>query len=148
MGFFDKIKAAKNAITGGAANVSLEIGEGQRGQPVSLRITANAKANLDAKRVYVIVRALEEAVIENYQTGNGKETIREEEVAHEIKLDVAGATKMVEGENQIWEANVQLPMGAASTYRGKMIRHTWKAQAGLDTVGNDPDSGWVEFNVN
>jgi hypothetical protein len=148
MGLMDKLKAAKNAVTGGAANVTLEIGQAARGEVATMKITATAKANLNAKKVYIIVRAVEEAVVEDYDTGRGRETVRGEHVSHEMTVDVAGQTEMTEGQTQSWDAQVQLPAGAGSSYHGRIIRHVWKAQAGLDTVGNDPDSGWIEFTVN
>ena len=43
MGLMDKLKAAKNAVTGGAANVTLEIGDAVRGETVNMKITATAR---------------------------------------------------------------------------------------------------------
>ena len=148
MGLMDKLKAAKNAVTGGAASVSLEIGPAQRGQAVAMKITATAKANLKAKRVYILVRAVEEAMVEDYDTGRGRETVRGEHVSHQLEVEVAGETAMAEGETASWSAEVPLPMGVGPSYHGRIIRHVWRAQAGLDTPGNDPDSGWIEFTVN
>ena len=84
MGLMDKLKAAKNAVTGGAASVSLEIGEAKRGEVVNMKITAVAKANLSAKKVYILVRAVEEAAVEDYDTRRGRETVRCEYVSHEL----------------------------------------------------------------
>ena len=49
--------------------------------------------------------------------------------------------------NSWWEATFQIPESENPTFDGQMIGHTWELPAGLDVTGNDPDSGWFQFEV-
>lgn len=151
MGFLDKIKSVKNAITGGAAKVTVEVQGKSRMEPFHVVVRATAEADLKVKRVYLIVRGVEQASVHNIDVAQGNSTRRQtvtgETERVRVEVDIAGAQDLKQGEGYTWEGQVQLPAGALATFAGDTIRHVWTIQAGLDAVGNDPDSGWVEFEV-
>ena len=60
---------------------------------------------------------------------------------------VHGADDLKANTSYDWEAQLELPSESNGTYHGHNARHEWEIFAGLDMSGNDPDSGWVAFNV-
>jgi hypothetical protein len=46
-----------------------------------------------------------------------------------------------------WDAEFMIPPNIPGTYIGINARHEWSVLAGLSKKGNDPDSGWVLFEV-
>lgn len=148
MGLFDKIKAAKNAITGGAAKVYIS------STPVSLEdpfvVTVKAiigDADVKADRVYLYVKSLEEISIEGYNIDidDAADDVLHDEETLRIEMDVTGAQVLSANETYEWEAEVTLPSHAKPQYRGTNCKHVYYAYAGIDALGNDPDSGWVEI---
>lgn len=151
MGFFDKLKSVKNALTGGAADVTVEVGEARTDSPVQVRVTATAKANFPIKRVYLLVRSVEEAVVHDIDVERDG-SVRREAVHGEVEtcnmeVDIADALDLEEGETYEWETEIELPQESNPTFHGNTIRHVWMIQAAIDSFGNDPDSGWVEFHT-
>jgi hypothetical protein len=57
MGLFDKLKSAANVVTGGGAQIELEVDNVDRGTPVGYRVEALAKADLNVKEVYLLLRS-------------------------------------------------------------------------------------------
>jgi hypothetical protein len=151
MGFFDKLKSAANAVTGGAATVTVStLGDAKRGERVHYVVEANAKAACKVDGVYLMVRCREEADVQDRDYEDGKvqrELVRGRKTAWETRVDVAGACELAEGTGQAWQSSFDLPADALPSVQGQMVRVVWEMQAGLDMWGNDPDSGWVRFEV-
>jgi hypothetical protein len=61
------------------------------------------------------------------------------------KFPVAGPFSMKQGETKEWTTTITLPPTVPPTFQGKLTKHTLQVQAGLDTKGNDPDSGWIDL---
>ncbi len=122
-----------------------------RGQPVPVRIRAVIEADLKASEIYLLLRGMEHAQVMDTDRkpggGTKRELVRGKETSYETRIMVDGAQQLSKGEERVWDATITVPADGMPTLRGKMIRHVWEVQAGLDTVGNDPDSGWVEFDV-
>ena len=57
MGLWDKMKGAMNTLTGGGAEVQVEVGEATLGSSFEVVVTAKAKANI--MKVYVDVKAID-----------------------------------------------------------------------------------------
>lgn len=144
MGLFDKLKSAATVVTGGGAEVNLEIDNVDRGTPIGFRVDAVAKTDLQVKAVYLLVRATEHA--EFYQR-HEREVERAYHISFDDRIQVAGPQQLKAGQSYAWEGEFTLPEDVGPSLYGEIIRHIWTAQAGLDTVGNDPDSGWLEFEV-
>jgi hypothetical protein len=147
MGFFGDLK---NKITGGAAQVNISVPSVQRGQAGTVRVEATAKANGKVNAVYLLVRATETCQVKDSDwdgTKHTTETVRGRKTSYETKITVSGPTEIKAGENYTWEGRVELPTSVNASFEGKMIEHVWEILAGLDMPGNDPDSGWVKFEV-
>ncbi len=74
-------------------------------------------------------------------TGNGNAALI-------IKVrQIVYAQEIENGETKTWTVEVTIDPENNGTYRGVHARHEWQAYAGLDAFGNDPDSGWVGFEI-
>lgn len=154
MGFMDKLKSIKNAITGGSADVSLEIGEASLGGSTPVRITAViGDADLKIDKVYLKVRSRESVFVRNIPVAVERSDyvdVRRQDVEQDIDLykerhEISGKEVLNANETYTWEGELTLPSDAKASYYGEQAKHVWEAFAGLDAFGNDPDSGWVEF---
>jgi hypothetical protein len=147
MGFFSDLK---NKVTGGAATVTVQVAPARRGQSSNVLVTVQAKSNIKASGIYLLVRAIETCQVKDtdYQDGKRREeTVYGRRTSYETKIQVAGAQQIAEGSTQSFECQLAIPSNANPSFDGKMIEHIWEVQAGVDMTGNDPDSGWVRFEV-
>ena len=152
MGLWNKLKGAVSAVTGGAATVELEVGEATLGSDVEFRIIATAKADFEISGVYLLVRAIEEADVRDvdYDFDDGGrriEYVRGHHQSFDARFEVADGQALSADETYEWEGSFTIPDSENPSFDGEMISHTWQIQAGLDARGNDPDSGWLNFEV-
>lgn len=168
MGFFDKMKQMANAVTGGGAKVSLQIGDAVLGAAIPVTVTAVVSdgADMQISSVYILLRGMETAKVDpnklrgvggvpsNMDAGNmaqsamGAKRLLDYKVeSFSGRVDIAPAQTLEKGQTYTFEGEIRLPGGAQGTFIGKHIAHNIQAQAGLDAPGNDPDSGWVDMVV-
>jgi hypothetical protein len=158
MGIFNKLKSIANSVTGGGAKVSMEItSEPSLSQPFGVRVTAAVDgADLSVKRVYIKVQGTESVKARNVgvseyvngQTQTRYKDVDYNEVSFERDFDVAGAQNLSAGQTYTWEAEIDPSnYDMLPTYKGKLARHEWQLQAGLDASGNDPNSDWVNVEL-
>jgi len=151
MGFFDKIKSAASAVTGGGATVTVQVPQVVRGQSADVAVQATAKKDLEISGVYLEIRCREEADVRDTdfdeKGGIDREIVRGRKTTWSTKVDIAGGQKLQEGEATSWEGTFTVPPSSAPSLRGQMVRVKWEVRAGLDAWGNDPDSGWREVEV-
>lgn len=154
MGLLDKVKAIKNAVTGGAARVYLDAEELSFDSPFRITVRAQTDdAPVKISRVYVHVRGYEEVRVPDVDViyeGDGDaqrrvETVSASNTTIEIESTIAEAQELEANQLYEWEAMIELPSSAPSVFKGRYCQHTYKAFAGLDCFGNDPDSGWIEL---
>jgi hypothetical protein len=155
MGFFDKLKSMKNAITGGGAKVFIDCDAISYTGAFQVRIRAEvADADLEIKRVYLKLSGEEEVEVPDVDVlydQDGEEAERRVENVYaknetvNLEINVAGAEELKANNSYEWIAEVTLPSNAPSIYKGKYCQHIYSVLVGLDAVGNDPDSGWVEL---
>lgn len=154
MGFFDKVKAMKNAMTGGAAKVYLDSDPVTFDEPFKVRIRVQVDdAPLKINRVYLYVKGEERVEVPDFDfeydiDGNShrtSETVRASEETVDLDISVAEGQELEANESYEWEVEVELPSHAPAFYRGRFCEHVYTAYAGLDAFGNDPDSGWVDL---
>ena len=148
MGFFSKMK---NFVTGGGAKVTLEAIEPALGGPFKVKIHAAIEdADIEIKEVYLKVASLETVIIKNVEIARmideKMETIRED-IENTTTVQVAGPQTLKANEEYDWKTTVTLPDNALPSFIGITAKHEWKLMAGLDTSGNDPDSGWVVIHL-
>jgi hypothetical protein len=169
MGFLDKLKQVGHAITGGAAEVTVAVPDDiTLGTPFQATITAVVDdQELDIRGAYVLVRADAEVQIDpsniamskrdmaDLSTDGWEETELEDPTRQEygseqtvdLRIDVEDERTLAAGSRHEWTLTVTLPADANTSSYEENSRHVWHIQAGLDALGNDPDSGWVEFTV-
>ncbi|UZR98697.1 hypothetical protein [Chondrinema litorale] len=158
MGFFDKLKQVKNMVTGGGAVVNVapanQINDGN--EPIAFKISCQVKdADVSVRNVYLKVRAIEEVVCRDTDIARDYDgeirTIQEDVTntceTYSTEIQVAAAETLEANETYEWIVEFEVPSNLNGTYRGHNALHEWEVYAGLDVAGNDPDSGWVTFEV-
>lgn len=63
------------------------------------------------------------------------------------KYAIAGSQRLQTGQTYEWSGSIEIPVEERPTFKGVNASHTWQIQAGVETKGNNPDSGWVEIPV-
>ena len=152
MGLWDKLKGAVQAVTGGSASVRVSVGEATIGQPFTVHVEATAKADVELSAVYVMVRAKEFADVRDveYDHAEGRHHIEYIEASHQTfnqRYEIASASTLSDGETKTWSGEICIPDSANPSFEGEMISHRWSVMAALDAYGNDPDSGWQQFEI-
>lgn len=160
MGLFDKIKSLANAVTGGAAKVTVTALDARFGAPFEVVVRAQSQgAEVKYNKVYLKIEGVEEVELpetesERPETGAGTDTEkrRREPISASATLlaldfTVAGAGVLKENAAAEWKMTVELPKNSAPEYNGTHAKHYYRIFAGLDCVGNDPDSGWNRLNL-
>jgi len=150
MSLLNKIKSVTNSITGGSAKVALEITSlPSRTQPFSVRVSAMvANQNLQIKRVYVRLKGEESIIARHVDRRYGYSDVNQSEILYEQDFDIAGEQTLLAGHSYTWEGQVDASdMETRATYLGRNARHEWSVLAGLDAPGNDPDSDWVDIQM-
>ena len=147
MGFMDKLKSAKNFVTGGGAEVQVAVEGASLTQPFTVNITARAtEGEMPINKVYIQVRATERSTVPKVETQTGKRDVHADVNTCKLDIDVSGAGTLTT-EHANFSTQVTLPAGSLASYNGRNAQHTYKVCAYLDKSGNDPDSGWVTFDV-
>lgn len=143
MGLLSKLKAAKNFVTGGGAEIRVRpTGDPCRGSALELQVGAKIKeGEMAVSRVYVKIRAVERIEFVDRSHGE-KETERKNTNTYEAEFDIADGATLVAGEDYSWNGSIQIPADTSATYLGRYCKHEWEVCAFLDKKGNDPDSGW------
>ncbi len=146
MGFLDKMKAAGQAVTGGSARVSIEFGIKQLkpGDALPVKVTVISMGReVKSSGVFVDIHAEETGSIRCKHCGQvtpiKNETIKQ-------AIPVGPAMVLQPNETKVFEATINIPMGAAPTYNGA-VRHEWKIRGRLEAFGNDPDSGFQSIEI-
>jgi hypothetical protein len=155
MGFFDKVKSMKNALTGGAAKVYVDTETPVMGQPFKVTVRAQSQgAEVKFDRVYLNVRGQEEVSVpdvdvvydEDGDANRKTETVHASCTTFEQEMTVTSGGSIDANGSEEWTIEVTIPENAQPQYQGRYTRHYYEVYAGLDCFGNDPDSGWVQIN--
>ncbi len=161
MGFLNKLKSAKNLMTGGGAKVTLEAPEPTLCAPFEVVVRASiADADVKVSRVYLRVRSVEEVRLpdvpvpveemidgERRIVGTERREYSDKATLYSADYDIGEAETLEAGSERAWDALIELPEDALPTYHGHRASHQWQFYAGLDARGNDPDSGWVTVEI-
>jgi hypothetical protein len=148
MGFFDKVKAAKNFVTGGGAEVQVQVGQAGLGVPIQVMVSAQVGGSpLSVNQIYIKVRGEEQVqmTVRDRDTPGDRDRINERVETFEQVFPITGPLQLEANSQHQWQGQFQLPPDALPTYMGRNARHTWSVLAALDVRGNDPDSGWTDF---
>ena len=147
MGFFDKVKGMVNAVTGGAAKVTIQLQQACifPGDTVSVKITATSTgAELKSKGVYVDVWA-EERV--SFKDESSKEEINRSKTTVQQTVQISPAFVLAPSETKSFEGTFQFPSNVMPTFAGSLCQHVCQIRGRIEAFGNDPDSGYQVINV-
>ncbi len=152
MGFFDKVKAAANKLTGGGAKVTVSVEGSEVKGPIKVHVNAEIKdAPIDIKKVYLWVKSEERIDIpkndlprEMRESANFGVKLSNEKFLKK-EFVVADAQTLEGKQTYNWTYDLQLSGDLTPTYKGRNAHHDWMFYVGLDAKGNDPDSGWQSF---
>jgi hypothetical protein len=150
MGFFDKVKALKNMVTGGAAEVKISAENFCIGTPFNVEITVKTDdAPVKIDRGYLYVRGIREYPVIEIRRTETPEGIFEEEYettdydeTYDFDFDFIPEQELPANKTLNYSVEVLIPEGSMDIFDNGAERHYYKFLAGLDTFGNDPDSGW------
>jgi hypothetical protein len=149
MGFFDKIKGAVNAVTGGGATVTLDYQPTTAfpGEMVLIKISITSTGSeIKSKGVFVDLVGREQIHIRKNDAGTDQDLrLSGDTLSHEF--NVAPAFVLGAGETKLVETQVQLPGAMQPSFAGSYARHEWTIRGRLEAFGNDPDSGYAPIRV-
>lgn len=153
MGLFSSLK---NMVTGGGAAVTVNVSEATIGKPFKVSVSIDVKeGELKANHVYFRIQCEAkntDFVIGYLKAEDGSQTDKLEitkeqntKLIYNEEEKVAQEAVYNEGQQYTLSKEITLPAVCMPTAEGMI---TWKIYAGVDTRGNDPDSGWQTFTVN
>ncbi len=149
MGLLNKLKGAVNAVTGGAAAVTIEYDRSTAfpGDTVEVKLTATAKSNdVKVKAVFVDLRSVEEISVGKKQSDKLDDNLNLENETFKQAFQIAPEFVLAAEETKIFVGQVQIP-NVSPTYKGQNASHQLYLRGRLDARGNDPDSGYQEVIV-
>lgn len=149
MGLFDKLKGAVNAVTGGAATVTMQYQPqmGMPGQPIQVQVTATSTgAEVKSQGIYIDLRGTEHVYIKA-GVGNVQSEVRLSEQTFEQSFQIAPAFVLPAGQTMTFEGGFQIPAQIQPTYEGPYAEHSWEIRGRVEAFGNDPDTGFLPFLV-
>ena len=143
MGFFDKVKGALDAFTGGAANVQFLYGPQILfpGEQVQLALSATSTGQkIQSKGAFIDLSANE---IVDFKDASGNH-VRYQEQTFYREIQVAPPFALAPGQTQQFQLVFVVPPEARASFHGKLCRHQWQIRARVEAFGNDPDTGWID----
>jgi len=150
MGLFDKLKGAMNAVTGGAAKVTIQYQPpgGFPGDTVQVRITATSTGGeVKSGGVFVDLRSVEKVHVPAHSHANVQVDVHLDHETFKQSFQVAPPFVLGAGQTSLFEGAVQIPPTAQPTYQGRHAQHAWEIRGRVEAFGNDPDSGYQPFMV-
>lgn len=150
MGLFDKLKGVANAVTGGAARVSIEFEPRVAfpGEDLSVRVTATSTGSqVNSRGVFVDLRAVERVDLPRGAAAGLDHSIQTSHTSFEQEISIAPAFTLAPNETKVFEGVVRLPANAQPSYNGRYTQHEWSLRGRVEMTGNDPDSGFQVFRV-
>jgi hypothetical protein len=150
MGFFDKIRGAVHAVTGGAATVTIETHPQVAfpGDMLSVRITATVKSNpIKGDGIFVDIRGVEEIRLKKGATEAVTDDVDLDRTTLEQSFQISGPFQLDANSTMQWEGMIMIPSSAQPTFDGAICDHGWGVRGRLSMFGNDPDSGFVPFRM-
>ena len=147
MGFFDKVKSMVNAVTGGAATVTIELQQTCvfPGDPVKVKVMAmSTGAEVQSKGVFIDVWAEEKASLRDEEN---KKDVSQSKTTVQQTVQIAPAFTLGANETKSFEGSFILPTSTPPSYVGTFAQHTCYIRGRIEAFGNDPDSGYQKIMV-
>ena len=160
MGFLDKVKALKNAITGGGADVKVSCTKARLGDEFEISVTAKiSDADLMIKRAYIQIEGREDVEVpytlpksndineESRSKTNTKKLARSNITTYDQEIEITDTQILSANQLYEWSMRTSLPKDGLPVYKGTHCTHYYRVKVSLDCTGNDPDSGWQHIEV-
>lgn len=160
MGFFSDLK--KN-LTGGWADLALTLQPVARGEQLNATLSFSVRDEpIDVTKITMKVRCQEIVTVpersmpgrtqhtpgqpgHTAHASTGPTTVTETLFSQEVVA--THARSFAAGAQETFNLVVSIPTHLPPTLQGRNARFEWSAYASADMRGNDPDSGWVPFEV-
>jgi len=148
VGFLDKVKGAMNAVTGNAAEVTIDYPKvAFAGESIKVKITARSTgAEVKSKGIFVDLVGQERTSLDTQANGQ-KHHVSESKETYGKEHQIAEAFTLAANETRSWEGSVTLPSNAQPSYDGVHTKHVWQIRGRVEALGNDPDSGFLDLRV-
>ena len=159
MGLYDTLVSLKNLVTGGSAEVVLDVEPLMQGVPFNITVQVRVAAELlKIRGAYLKIQGVEDIEVpintqEVKETGKRtavgaiKKTVKCHTVTSEQKIQIAKVMELEANEDYKWDAIAKLAPDNGPVYRGIHCNHHYRIKAYLDCYGNDPDSGWIDLEI-
>lgn len=150
MGLLDKLKGAVNAVTGGAAKVTIEFQPALAypGDTVKVKITTTSTGQeVKSKGIFVDLRGVEELALKKGDANTLEGDLTLSKTTFEQEFKIAPELVLAANETKTFEGSFQIPAGVQPTFKGTWARYTWEIRGRMEAFGNDPDSGFQPFMV-
>ena len=151
MGIWDSIKKAKNYLTGGGANIEIEIiGTPHLKKAFTVRIDVEIeKSDIQADRIYIIVQNTEHVEMNirsrNTTGRNRGRTHRRQNVLFKEDIVLEEMVLLTANDHFTYKADILLPEEANPSYTGVNAKVSWSLQACIEKSGNNPESERIYF---
>ena len=149
MGFFDKLKGAVQAVTGGAATVEIQYAEKAiAGASLPVKVTVTSKgAEIKSKGVFVDFEGVEKLHVPKKEEQKFTEDFHKQ-VSHSTQeFQLCGEFVLGAGETKTFEGNITLPPSLSPSFDGRWSKNLYQLRGRLEARGNDPDSGFKPLRV-
>ena len=149
MGFFDKLKGAVHAVTGGAANVEIRYAEkAVAGGSLPVKVTVTSKgAEIKSKGVFVDFEGVEKIHIPKKEEQKFSEDYHKS-ISHSTQeFQLCGEFVLGAGETKTLEGVINLPPTLSPSFDGRFAKNIYQVRGRLEAKGNDPDSGFKPLRV-
>lgn len=163
MGFFDALKGAVNAVTGGGAKVTIEVTPAMvmPGGTLTVKVTTTSTGS-DVKSAGVFVDILGSEQVQaqdvhatpRHAAGQAHATapgqrydVSLSRTTFEQSIQIAPALTLGAKETRVFTGQVTLPTNVQPSFQGQYCKHQWSIRGRLEAWGNDPDSGYQPIRV-
>lgn len=150
MGFMDKLKGAVNAVTGGAAKVTLDFEPtvACAGDTIRIKISATSTgAEVKSKGVYVDLCGSEKVTVTKGTTPELQSDVTVSKTTLEQSFQIAPEFILAPNETKLFEGQFQIPNAALPSFAGQLAQHNWQIRGRVEATGNDPDSGFKPIRI-
>ncbi len=159
MAFGDAIKSAWNFVTGGGAELSLELDRdsGLPGDELAVRVVVQSTGGeITARGVMFDIEGIEKLNPEAFEALSFDEPQRTrprdmlvggETTTLHVQVRLSDPFRLAPGQSVPLRARVRIPASARPTYLGVNATHTYRVRARLDVSGRDPSSEWRALRV-
>lgn len=148
MAFLQKLV---KSVTGSWADVSLQVVKMTPGlsRNFDVSIEVNDEA-IEFSRIVAVVRCTETARVSvsgSEDDSFGSDTETDSATVSEETIVLRGPGNFRAGQREALSFPVTVPHEGPFSFKGNYVELEWKCKVSVEMRGNDPDSGWVSFDV-